>query len=177
MKGIADVEFILSTMIFLGIITFVTFSIVSNVPGLRDTSMTETLHVRTFEVSQLLLFDKGLSCDTSNVCSTDWYSAPPTDVNRMGLSTGERYVLDKRKIAAMQAACNTDYKSIRAVFGDKIFDLRLNITDSSDNQLLSCGPPLIRTSRSETKITRFAVLFDPAVPQNRDIVKLEVNVL
>jgi hypothetical protein len=176
MKGIADVEFILSTMIFLGIITFVTFNIVSNIPGLRDTAMTETLHVRAYEVSQLLLFDQGLSC-TSGTCTTDWYGAPTADVKRMGLSAGERYLLDKRKIAAMQAICNADYKTIRTAFGDKIFDLRLNMTDSAGDQLLACGPPLIRTSRSETKITRFAVLYDPASPQNRDIVKLEVNVL
>jgi hypothetical protein len=169
MKGIADVEFILSTMIFLGIITFVTFSIVSNVPGLRDSSMRETLHVRAYEVSQLLLFDQGEP--------SDWYTAPAS-VKRMGLSrTNDRYALDKRKIAAMQTICSTDYRTIRAAFGDKIFDMRLNITDSAGNQLLSCGPPLIRTSRSETKITRFAILYDPVLPQNRDIVKMDVSVL
>jgi hypothetical protein len=167
MKGIADVEFILSTMIFLGVITFVTFNIVSNVPGLREVTMVETLHVRSYEVSQILLFDAG---EPNN-----WYT-DPANVKRMGLSTGEKYVLDKRKITAMQGLCNIDYRTIRNALGDKIFDMRLNITDSSGNQILNCGSPVTRTSRSETRITRFAILYDPLLP-GRDIVKLEVSVL
>ena len=159
MKGVTDVEFVLAVIVFLGIITFVTFTIISKIPLLRSQSSNEDLQSKTYEISQLLLMDQGEP--------TGWNSG---NVKRIGLSAGEKYVLSGGKINSLAGMCAASYESVRNLLGQNKTDVRISITDSYDTDILECGPRRLRTSRPEFQITRFATL------QNGTIVRMIVSV-
>ena len=150
MKGIIDIEYILAVAVFLTTISFVTLVIMSNVPLFHKEAVSEDLRSRAYEVSQLLLFDKGYP--------SGWNIA---DVERLGLSKGERYNISLSSVLLLENLCGTDYIKTKALLGqDYRNDLTIEITDSDNNILVSCAPPVITSVRPKFQITRFAMLDD-----------------
>ena len=164
MKGVVDIEFILSVMVFLTTVTFVTFIIMSNTPLFHRESLNEDLRSRAYEMSELLIFDEGYP--------SDW-GAPGVVVQRLGLSDGDMYVLSLEKINKFDSICQNQpgYQNVKALLGqDFRTDINIEITDSDNNNLVNCTPVVITTVRPKFQITRFAVL------QNKKILKLVVGV-
>lgn len=146
-KGVVDVEFVLAIIVFLSIVVFVSFSIISHVPTLRSAAYTEDLKARAYHVSQFLVFEEGEP--------RNWNSI---NVLRIGLSNGTNYVLNSTKISETQTLCQNNYPKLKELTGQNLTDVTITITDPDSNVLLSCGPTIFRTSRPEFQITRFAVL-------------------
>ncbi len=150
-KGVIDIEFILSVFVFLGVVVFVTFVIIGNIPVFHREALNENLRARAYQASQLLVFDEGepSNWDTSNV-------------RRIGLqvSTGDAYRISRTKITNLATLCN-DYDRLRSLLVQDVrHDVRINITGSSGQPLLDCGPPVRATLVPEFPITRYAVLDD-----------------
>ena len=155
MKGIIDIEFIFSVMIFLTTITFVTFIIISNIPLFHREAVNEDLRARAYEISELLLVDKGYP--------ENW-DAPNIAAERLGLSGGGRYNLSSDKITELKSMCQTSYENVKTLLGhDYRNDVTIEIIDSGNNHLLECLPPVITTVRPKFQITRFAVLKDKRI--------------
>lgn len=146
-KGVADIEFTLSVIVFLSIITFVTFVIISNIPLLRSESYNNDLRSRAYEVSQLMMFDTGEPANWTNAT-----------VKRIGFSAGERYSISIDKINNFSALCSapSGYQSVKAMLGQNFTDIRVNITAPGVN--VQCGSQVTKTSRTEFAITRFGVI-------------------
>lgn len=158
-KGIIDIEFILSIVVFLSVIVFVSFVLIGNIPVFHRESLNEDLRARAYQVSQLIVFDEGYP--------ENW---DPTNVQRIGLSTGEAYRVSAIKISNLAAVC-TNYNKLKSLlsqgFGN---DVKLSIVNSTGQLLLNCGPPVSTTIISEFPITRYAVL------ENNVIVKILVSI-
>ena len=97
MKGMAEIEFILSVFVFITTVSFVTSIVISNMPLFHSTSTSDTLKAKSWQYSEMLLLDEG---DPAN-----WQTLPFDEVNRIGLSTGKRYVIDQDKITKLAAFC------------------------------------------------------------------------
>jgi len=165
-----DIEFVLSIIVFLSIISFVTYVIISNIPVFRTEAAAEDIRSKSYEISQLLLLDKG----TKN-WAKDVSNGVPLDEVRIGLSSERRYVLEATKVEVLDGLCNDaygyGYKDVRDwVFGpSSVYDVRINVTDGIET-LAFCGPIVSRTQRPEFQTVRFAALDDGR------IVKLLVSV-
>jgi hypothetical protein len=146
MKGIVDIEFILSVIVFLSTITFVTFIIISNIPVFHGEAASEDLRARSYQISELLFFDQGYPAD--------WI---PANALRLGLSAGERYTLSETKIANLDTLCQNDYNRVKSLLGqDYRTNILIEINYSGSSAV--CGLPT--AIRPESKITRFATLSD-----------------
>ncbi len=145
MKGQINFEFIISFSIFIIVISYVTISAVANLPDLHRESVSNAAKARLFQVSELLLFD-----------------------SRIGLSTGEAYVLDVSRVNAMKDECAT-YQRFRDRFSlDAPVDMRVLIKNDA-GIVLDCRPDIISASRSEFSLRRFGIL-------NGEIVEIDMGV-
>jgi hypothetical protein len=161
MKGVVDIEFILSVVVFLSTISFVSFLIIGNIPLLHGNAASEDLRSRAYQVSQILLTDRGEP--------VNW---DPNTVTRIGLTNGEGYVLNTTKIVNLQTLCTGSYTTVKSLLGqDYRTDFHISVKDSGNQTLLYCGPPVLSLLRPEFRIVRVAVLNDTR------IVSLEVGVL
>lgn len=160
MKGIIDIEYLLAIAVFLTTISFVTIIIMSNVPLFHREAVSEDLRARAYQISELLLFDRGDPVNWDQV-----------NVNRIGLSTGTRYKLSSLNIVALKELCTANYQRVKNLLGqDYRTDVLIEVTDQDDNLLARCMPASVTTVRPNFQITRFAAL------DNGKIAKLTVSV-
>lgn len=104
MKGIVDIEFVISLMVFLTTISFVSIMIMNSLPVLRYESISNDMRSEAYRLSNILL---------SN------------------LSGQESYVLDSDKIASMQSLCS-NYESFRRLFSEDL-TVTINFLDGSNS--------------------------------------------
>lgn len=156
-NGFVNIEFMVSVFVFLVTIGFILLNIAGNlVPLHRDTAL-DIMRSKTYQLSQVIIFDEG---DPKN-----W---DENDVNRAGLSTGEKYVISAAKITSFNSTCANNYDKLRDMFfGNRRFQIRINATDSSGKTVIDCGnltSPLFSLKR-------------PAVlDTTREIVEIEISV-
>lgn len=162
MKGVADVEFILSVVIFLTVTTFVTFAIVSKIPNFRSDAYSEDLRDRVYSISELLLFDNGYPADWDQ-----------NTVKRVGLSTGEKYIISNSKATSLNALCGTEsgYQKLRSLLSLDNLDVFISVIDSTNRELVRCVPSAVSTVQPKFEITRFGVL-----DTTGDIIRVIVSV-
>ena len=164
-KGVLDIDFILSVFVFLSVIVFVTSVIIGNIPVFHRESLNENLRARSYQISELLLFDQGEPPDWSPVVGD------PNEVKRIGLSTGDAYEISRVKIDNLEIICS-DYSRLRTLLiQDLRNELKVSISDASGNVLLDCGPAVSATILPEFPVTRYGVLED------NTIVKILVSVV
>ena len=92
MKGIINIEFIISLMVFLSTLSFVSIMVINSLPALRYESLGNDMRSRAYQLSNILLFN---------------------------FSGKESYVLDIDKIASMQSLCN-NYENFRNLFSEEL---------------------------------------------------------
>ena len=170
MKAVADIEFIISVLVFLTTISFITFMIVSRVSSLQADSISNNLKADSYEVSQLLLFDRGMD----NTGSFDWWQrASINDVTKLGLSTGIPYALDLNKISKLNSFCNpmtvATYDRLKALLGQDIQN-DVIITINTSTVILDCRPLGDIVSRPKFMTKRVGVV-------NNAIAVMEVSVI
>ena len=143
MKAIADIEFILSAFLFVSTISFITLSIIGNLPVLQEKSLAANLQSTSYQISELLL-DKGYP--------TNWHLLAIDDVARIGLESDD-YMLDSAKVSQLSALCENDYNKLRA----KMMNYDFMIIINGSTEILNCEPPVVSLIRPQFVTTRHAV--------------------
>lgn len=157
-KGMVNIEFILSVVVFLSTITFITVTTIYNVPNLHTQTINEKIKTDIFSISEMLINDKGFP--------ENWNSE---NVKAIGLSTGEPYVIDMTKVKNLNDICEKDYQKFVSILGMENYQVIINITQEDGSNILFCQPPKISQIRPIFGITRTAVL-------NGYMATVEVNV-
>ncbi len=156
-KGIVNIEFMISVFVFLVTIAFILLTLAGSLIPLHKEASLNSLRSVGYQLSQVIIFDQG-----------DPKSWDPTNVNRAGLSTGEKYVISSAKITSFNDTCATNYNRLLDMyFGNKKLLFKVNITDSAGRNMLNCGS----VSNPQFSIKRLAVL-----DTTRDIVEIEISV-
>lgn len=144
MKGQVNVEFIVSFLVFLSILSFVSFKIISNYPEFRKETIKNFMISKAYQISHILIYDDGYP--------PDWNLS---NVEMIGLTSGVPYILNYNKI--LELNCNeTEYQKIKSIFGVERLDLIINITYNG-TPLSTCSPTHISLVRPKYWIERFAV--------------------
>ncbi|HIG96845.1 MAG TPA: hypothetical protein HA230_00675 [Candidatus Aenigmarchaeota archaeon] len=157
MKGVVEIEFIISIFVFITTVSFVTSIVISNMPLFHGASMSDTLKAKSWQYSEMLLFDEG--------APTDW-QLPDKDVKRIGLSNGKRYVLDKDKIDKLAALCSSGYASVKDKLGlDFRNDIIIEVSYLDDSPVTGssktiCGPSAVTQIRPRFQTVRLGILND-----------------
>jgi len=167
MKGIAELEFIISVFVFITTISFVTFLIINNIPILHSASVSDGLKSRSYQYSELLLFDEGAPMNWEN---------DPQSADRIGLSNGRRYFADKDKI---DASLCFDYQLAKEKLALQKEDIVIEVSyldgaAVSGSSAAICKPPVTTQLRSQFQITRFGVL---PLPAGTYVVKIKVTII
>ncbi|MBI2971224.1 MAG: hypothetical protein HYY37_02270 [Candidatus Aenigmarchaeota archaeon] len=150
MKGVVDIEFVISVLVFLVTISFTVITIGRQFPSLEERALTDDIKSKSYQLAELLIFDEG---EPKN-----WETKPLGEVRRIGLSSGQHYILDIDKITSLQAICNGDYAAFKSILGLSE-DVSIYITDSGENSaVLTCPPFEQSKSRPEFVTHRFATL-------------------
>ena len=155
-KGVVDIEFMVSILIFLTVLTFVTFSVIGLFPRLHEEAFAHDIRSKAFQVSELLMFDRGEP--------TDWDTAATIgDVKRLGFSTGGNYTLDRNKINKLNTFCSdpSNYAALKSLLGlDYTNDIIIDIKEPpgpGSAILAACQPLVVSQVRSKTSIVRLGV--------------------
>ncbi len=154
-KGVLDIEFMISIMVFLTAIAFVSFSLVNNIPKLHQESLSQDIKSKAFQISELLMFDQGWP--------TNWNTLLPDQdgqVNRLGLSGGNRYFLDSEKVTKLNTYCTIPgkYDKIKDLLGlDFRNEVSIEIHDTDLIVKMDCKPPVTSQVRPKATITRIAI--------------------
>ncbi|MCD6215992.1 MAG: hypothetical protein J7J92_02875 [Candidatus Aenigmarchaeota archaeon] len=173
MKGDTNIEFILSAGVFLIVVAFLSFHILSFVPIFHSESRANILKSKTFQVSEMLIMSTG--------SPQNWDESEVTinDMKKIGLTVGEDYVLDKNKIDKLQNWCNNYYRTVINLSNlDYRMSLIINMTDIDGNSIMLCAPEGI-SYKNKNWIYRFAIIDEDdngIVDENDKIVKLKISV-
>ncbi len=150
MKASVNLEFIVSVFVFLTTVSFITMTIINSIPSFRFISTSEMNNAKAYSISEILLFDEGYPNDHNA-----WSSS--NIPQRIGLSTGKKYLISIGKINKLQDLCN-NYNNIRNIFGtDVIIEIQNNDNILADTYTLKC-PERRGSSTSEFLMNRFAVI-------------------
>src|SRR3989344_4139578 len=106
MKGLEEIEFIISVFVFITSLSFATILIVNNIPTFHGAAASEGLKAKSWQYSEMLLLDEG--------SPQNWHSAT---AQRIGLSTGGRYMIDNAKVQKLATLCSSDYNSAKSLIG------------------------------------------------------------
>ncbi len=157
-RGFIEVEFIISVMLFLTVIVFIVVSISREIPSLENRANIDNIRANGYAVSQLLLFDKGEPQDWGALAGYD-------KIRRIGLSSGEPYILSMNKINKLENFCrDMGYQNLMAMFNQNEINITVKylgdcLADCS--LVMSCGigskRPDNATSNVKFIINRFGV--------------------
>ena len=167
MKAQLNIEFILGVGIIVMIVSFIGFSIINNFPALHSESEYEVTKSKTFQVSQVLLSEKG-----------NWTASNISNCSSMGLTDGEPYVLNASKVKAIDKCTDSEYIKLKDVLGldmgnDLIINFTLlNFSGGSDTNYAECRPRTMSLTAAKFWIRRLVVIQNVT----RDIAKMEVSV-
>ncbi len=130
LKGVvaANIEFIMSFAIFVGIVTFVTFTIMNTIPDIAENGWYDSTKSSLIRFSDVVLFD--------------------TNETKFGMSTGEKYMLSGEKIDTIgKKYCDSEY-----MYNITGRGFVINVTSANKN--IQCGD--IR--RPFLSVRRFGIL-------------------
>lgn len=156
MRGVVNIEFIISVFIFLVTVAFILISTAGSLVPLHRDAAADVLRARAYQISEVVIFDGG--------DPADWDVGR---VNRIGLSAGEKYIVSSAKIERLQELCSRDYERfIEMLSGNAKTRIGINITGPFGSNLLECGA----VNSPQFSLKRFAVL------ESGEIVEIEISV-
>ena len=157
MKGFQEIEFIISIFVFITTVSFVTLIIINNIPLFYNIALTENLKAKSYQFSEILLFDEGYP--------KNWNTMQLSDINRIGLSNGQNYFLDINKISKLSEYCSNpnNYEIVKTKMGvgqGRDIIIEASYLDGSPvaSSLNLCAPPVATKIRQQFQTTRFGVL-------------------
>lgn len=145
-----DIEFVLSVFVFVIVIGFVSMIIISNVPLLRSSALSDDLKARAYQVSYQITFYKGLNAAGNG---NNWNDA---DVSQVGLAS-DRYDLSLIKINELNELCASSYERFRDLVAQD-FKRVVIVNVSTTTTLAYCAPQKITIVNPEFQISRFALI-------------------
>jgi|SRR3989338_6488667 len=151
MRGVTNIEFLVAAFVFLTVIAFISFSILTNVPLLRGRAGSEDIKSLAYRLSEQIVFDKGLDAAGT---STQWTAE---NFSRIGLAGNRHYEISESKINELKTLCST-----RAGYG-RFKDF---VGSSADAEVISnfgteekiCLFNITSLSRNQFTITRPVVM-------------------
>jgi hypothetical protein len=174
MKGVIEIEFIISVFVFITSISFVTIIIVGNIPTVHNAAISENIKSTAYQYSEMLLIDEG--------APADWNTFPFSEAKRVGFSTGIRYLLDIGKITQLSDLCrdpDVGYNIAKNRLGvDFAHDIVIEVSalDGSPvagGDVIICRPLSTSSLRQRFSVARLGVLNDAS----KSIVRLRVTIL
>ncbi len=173
MKGIVEVEFIISVFVFITTISFVAAMIVGNIPLFHDSAVAEGIKSKSHQYSELLLFDEGYP--------RDWNGEIIDDIYRFGFSTGKRYFIDINKLDKMNQICNSPggYNATKNRLGMNYRnEIKIEATYMDNSPVIGtssviCEHPGGSNIRHQFHTVRLAVLNSTITP----MIRLKVTVM
>jgi hypothetical protein len=160
LKAQVNIHFIISLTIFVGLILYLVFVLISTYPVYDDETRTNILYSKAYQVSEFLIKDTGYSNDWN----VDNYV-------RIGLAS-EPYLLNQLKINNLNVICDdknaTNVERLLSSFGLFGNSLAIEIRDFNGTSILQCYPGG-RSLNLEVALKRIAVL-------NRSFVEVVVYV-
>jgi hypothetical protein len=150
-KGIVDIEFMVSIIVFLTVLTYVTFAVINLLPRLHQESFDQDIKSKVFQISELLMFNEGEPAD--------WQTKPLLDdVKRFGFSSGGNYSMDVSKITKFDQYCSANYAKVKDLLGlDYTNDILVDIKIVGNGAISQCHPLAISTVRTVTTIVRLGL--------------------
>ena len=163
MKGITEIEFIISVFVFITTISFVTIIIINNIPFFHNTALGNNLKTKSWQYSEMLLFDEGYP--------NDWNAKQFSEIRRIGLSSS-RYFVDINKLSKLSVFCsdpNVGYKSVKNLLGiDFTNDIVIEASYLDDSPIVGskmiCGPSVITQLRPQFQTIRLGILNSSDMP-------------
>lgn len=170
MKGVVEIEFVISVFVFITTVSFVTGIVISNLSVFHSASTSEILKSKSWQYSEMFLFDEG--------APLDWQVQQFNDIKRIGLSTGSRYFLDGSKIIKLYDLCSVGYAAVKDKLGVDIRNdivIEVSYLDGSPvaGSVTVCGPNVITQIRPSFQTVRLGVLNIP----DRPIVRIKVIII
>jgi len=149
MKGMLDIEFIVSVFVFMIAVSFVLLTLTGSLPKMHQETLSQDIQSKAFQVSEMLVGNEGWPYDwNSNVASA----------TRVGLTNGTKYRIDSQKIQALASLCAADYSRAKALMGiDFHNDVAINMDAIDSPSSFECMPGATSTVRSSASVTRLAV--------------------
>ena len=153
MTGVLDIEFILSSFLFLTTIIFIALTVIQTLPILQEKSISENLQSVSFQISEILL---------SEGYPQNWDdpSFEIEDVGRIGLESAD-YILNSAKVDKLRGFCDgiDNYRKLRSKFHDNDVIIIINGT----TEILICEPPVVSLLRPQFVTIRHAIYSGVAV--------------
>lgn len=174
MKGVVEIEFIISIFVFITSISFVTFMIVGNIPIAHNNALGESTKSRSYQYADMLLLDEGYP--------RNWSLANEPFVNnrRIGFSTGKRNVIDTDKLLKLSSMCSditVGYAVIKNRLGlDYVHDIVIEASRLDGSPVVGttnviCASGLRTALRQQFQTNRLGVT------TAGDIVKIRVTII
>lgn len=172
MKGLEEIEFIISVFVFITSLSFATILIVNNIPLFHGTAASETLKSKSWQHSEMLLFDEGYPMD--------WETRPLSEIKRVGFSTGRRYFLDTDKLTRLNALCMSQgYNTTKGLLGlDPRNDIIVEASYMDDSPVIGlsktiCKPSVVTQLRPQFQTVRIGLIDSP----DRQMARIKVVII
>lgn len=132
-KGFLEVEFIISTMVFLSVLVFILISISREWPSFEERAAIEDIKANGYVISRLLLLDEGEPAD--------WETKGYDEIIRVGLSSGEPYRISENKITKLDGLCKSvnGYQSLSRMFNDNSMRISIEYPGAPGGEPVVCG--------------------------------------
>jgi hypothetical protein len=147
LKGVVNVEFILALLVFVTTLVFITTATLSSIPNIHEQAISEKLKTNIYSVSEIIMFDKGYP--------ENWDS---TTVQKIGLSSGQPYILSIDKINNLSELCRNDYQKMLSALNLENYNIIINITRDDGTNILYCKPRAVTMIRPTFYMKRTAVV-------------------
>lgn len=169
MKGQLTIQYLISFVVFIGLVTYIYFTYSQNVPDFLDEVRKETYRSEVFQISEMLINDKGKP--------DPWTKE---NVERIGLSDSQqnkKNFISKSKIDILKTYdCFdwTDYDDLKNKIGTSenftLFIFDVNLDTAQRENLFLCFPPANFTTSIRAKITRYATYVDNGTVKVAEII-------
>ncbi len=106
-KGQLSADFYVALLVFIGVITYITFQLFQITPTNANDLKEESLRIEAYQISEILINDAGHP--------SNWETLPTASVNRIGLSdaaAGKTNFVSQVKSDKLNTICSTDGYSV-----------------------------------------------------------------
>ena len=173
MKGISEIEFIISVFVFITSVSFVTVIIINNIPIFHNNAISDSLKARSWQYSEILLFDEGYP--------SNWQTKQLSEIKRIGFSTGSKYLIDNSKLTKLGVLCTSPggYNQVKTLLGLGVKnDIVIEASNLDDSPIIGgsktlCSPDVITQLRPQFQTVRLAVLNIVGMP----IIRIKITIL
>ncbi len=170
MKGQLTVEYLISFLVFIGLIAYIYLSYSANIPSFMQEVKKEDIRSKAIQLSEVLINNLG---EPPNWNSTSLNS----DIKRIGLldhNSNKQNLISRDKVNKLDSDfnCNINYEELQKKLAmNKTFSLIISrIDDDGDRTpLYTCTPPFV-TGMINVTIVRVVALNDSGILNTTEVI-------